>query len=239
MMRSARYYNGVTASAQRADRIIAVSAATRDDIVQLLAQHTAKLAVIHSAADIAPAPAARAESDSPYVMFVGTFEPRKNLATALRALVLTDPALMLTIVGETGWGDAEPAAIARELDLSNRVKFAGRVSDAERDSLMRGARALLLPSLDEGFGLPVLEAMSRGTPVICSNVPALVEIGGSAALYHMPHDAAGLAELLNRVWHDPQLRRELSALGLQRAAEFSWERSAHETLLVYRQAAAS
>ncbi len=232
---AARYYNGIAASMRRADRVITVSAATRNDVVQLLAPDPAKISVVHSAGDIEPAAAREPERVPPYALFIGTFEPRKNLVTLLRALALTGPEITLTIVGEAGWGADEPSQLAQSLGLAQRVTFAGRVSDAERDRLLAQARVLVLPSLDEGFGLPVLEAMSRGTPVICSNAAALVEIAAAAALYHMPLDADALAGLLTRMWQEPTLRDTLSKQCLQRAAAFSWARTARETLLVYRQ----
>jgi glycosyltransferase involved in cell wall biosynthesis len=113
------------------------------------------------------------------------------------------------------------------------VRFAGRASDAELDALYRGARVLAFPSLSEGFGLPVLEAMARGVPVVCSNTGALPEVAGDAALLHDPLDVAGLAQSMRRLWSDEALHAEYARRGRRRAAEFSWQRAATETWGVY------
>ncbi len=231
-----RYYAQIGASAARADRIIAVSEFTAGDIARLLPGAVAKTSVIHEAPDAAvesaPPPSARS-----YALFVGTFEPRKNLSVLLRALGRTHPDIALTIVGETGWGGHNPETEAQQLSLGERVRFAGRVSDAELDRLLRGARLLVVPSLSEGFGLPVLEAMARGTPVVCSDSGALPEIAGGAALLHDPADEAQLAQHIETLWFDDAAHWAWSARGLTRARMFSWERAAQETALVYRQAA--
>ena len=118
----------------------------------------------------------------------------------------------------------------------NRVQLAGRVSDAELDQLYREARMLVFPSLSEGFGLPVLEAMSRGTPVICSRTGSLPEIAGDAAVLVDPLDRPQLAQHMSHMWTDNGLHADYRARGLQRAAQFSWERAARETMAVYQSA---
>jgi glycosyltransferase involved in cell wall biosynthesis len=238
---SSGHYGQIGASVARARQIIAVSHAVAADVARLLPAAASKLAVVHEAADLY----ARSRTDAgaglepaPYVLFVGTFEPRKNISTLLRALALTSTDMRLVIVGEAGWVDNAPGQLAHELGVDDRITFAGRVDDAELDALYRGARALLLPSLDEGFGLTVLEAMSRGTPVLCSDVPALREVGAEAALYHAATDAAALAAQLSLLWRNSELRADLAQRGRARTAEFSWERAARETLIVYRRALA-
>jgi glycosyltransferase involved in cell wall biosynthesis len=232
---AASYYGRIGASIARAQQIIAVSNAVAADITRFFPAAAGKLSVVHEAAD-SPERRTTASEATPYALFVGTFEPRKNLSTLLSALALTPADVRLVIVGEAGWVDDAPARLARELGVGDRLTFAGRVDDAALDALYRGARALLLPSLDEGFGLTVLEAMARGTPVLCSDVPALREIGAEAALYHAPLDATALAARLQLLWNDAALRADLAGRGIARSAEFSWQRAARETVMVYRRA---
>ncbi|MCL5999747.1 MAG: glycosyltransferase family 4 protein [Chloroflexi bacterium] len=170
----------------------------------------------------------------PYALFVGTFEPRKNLVALLRALQEQPADFRLVIVGESGWGDNEPAQVASALGVAERVTFAGRLSDEQLDACYRSARMLVFPSLSEGFGLPVLEAMARGVPVICSNTGALPEVTGGAAMLHDPHDPATLAWLLRAMWTDDELHDEYRRRGLERVAQFSWARTAQDTWRVYQ-----
>lgn len=233
---AAAYYGRIGWSARAADRVIAVSRATQADIGRLLpAIPPAKVAVVYEAADDDGADCAALgppESDA-YALFVGTFEPRKNLATLLKAVRSMPDGFQLVIVGEKGWVDDEPAAVAAELGITGRVRFLGRLDGAQLDAAYRGARALVMPSLYEGFGLPVVEAMARGVPVVCSDTPALAEVAGGAALLHAPLDAYGLAGHLGRLWADEGLREALARRGRARAAEFSWARAARETLALY------
>ena len=249
---AAHYYGQIRTSAQRADRIIAVSAFTRQDVLRLLPQVAPdkvaldKVAVVHEAADVAVnrttettaitagEPSAEGEA---YALFVGTFEPRKNLNTLFAALAQTAPPIKLVIVGEAGWVDNEPARLAESLGLRDRITFTGRVSDDALDKLYRQARVFVFPSWSEGFGLPVLEAMARGVPVVCSAAGALPEVAGEAALFHAPQDANALAAHLNALWADAALRDDYRQRGLQRAAQFSWQRAAEQTLHLYRQTA--
>jgi glycosyltransferase involved in cell wall biosynthesis len=177
--------------------------------------------------------------NSKYLLFVGTLEPRKNLVALLRALARLPAEVRLVVAGAAGWGEGEagPGRIAAELGVRDRVTLAGRVSDAELDALYRAACAFVMPSLSEGFGLPVLEAMARGTPVVCSRAGSLTEIAGDAALLHAPTDDAELAAHLLALWRDDALRAEYSRRGFTRAAQFSWAKAAAETARVYREAA--
>lgn len=246
----ARYYGGITASAARADAIIAVSAFTRRDILRLLPAVPAdKIHVVLEAADEvkddnAASPSIQRSGQDhkphplPYVLFVGTFEPRKNLRTLLQALPFTPPDLRVVMVGASGWGAGggdEPAKLAQDLGVTQRVQLAGRVTDAELDELYRGARALVFPSLSEGFGLPALEAMSRGIPVICSNTGSLPEIVSDAALLHDPTDARQLAQHLTHLWTDDVLHANYRLRGLARAQQFSWQKAAQETAKIYEE----
>jgi len=252
-----RYYGAVAASVRRADRVIAVSQFTRSDVARLLPECLPRTHVVLEAADEAHIEdafrefrrtplaggrepwAPRVEAQPPYALFVGTFEPRKNLGALLQALARTPSDVRLTVVGEAGWGASEPAAIARALGLQDRVHFAGRVDDDALDGLYRGARMLVHPALSEGFGLIVLEAMQRGVPVVCSASGALPEVVGDAALLHAPRDADALASQMAALWNDPAARAELSRRGRARAAQFSWRTAAQETRMVYRLAQTS
>ncbi len=235
-----RYYGRIGWSVRHADRIIAVSRFTRDEMLRLLpAIPPDKIIVIHEA----PNPKSEIQNPksiiAPYALFVGTFEPRKNLVTLLAALAAwrdMPDDFRLVIVGEHGWAGGDPARLAAELALSERIHFVGRVSDTELHRLYCGARVFVFPSLCEGFGLPVLEAMRHGAPVICSNAGALPEVAGDAALFHDPLDADALAGLLRRMWHDEALRARYTQLGLARAQQFSWRQAAQATWRVYQSA---
>jgi len=235
-----RYYCRVRWSAQRADQVIAVSDFTRAEVLRLMPELSpAKVSVIHEAPDDPPAVVAAdlpAGLPARYVLFVGTLEPRKNLATLLRALARLPADVQLVVVGEAGWGDLALGALADALGVTARVTFTGRLADQQLDALYRRARMLAMPSLAEGFGLPVLEAMSRGVPVVCSAAGALPEVAGDAALFHLPTDDAALAGHLWSLWQDDARHAEFSRRGRVRAAQFSWARAAEQTLAVYRAA---
>jgi len=235
-----RYYRRVRWSARHADRIIAVSDFTRAEALRLMPElPPAKVSVIHEAPDDPPAVVAAELPEAlpaRYALFVGTLEPRKNLAALLRALARLPAEVKLVIVGEAGWGDASLGGLAAALGLARRVIFTGRLSGAQLDALYRRARLLAMPSLAEGFGLPVLEAMARGTPVVCSTGGALPEVAGDAALLHPPTDDAMLASHIWSLWQDNALHAELSRRGAARAARFSWARAAEQTLAAYRAA---
>jgi len=244
---SRRYYNTQIARAvAMADRILADSRATKADLIDLLGAPADKISVVWLAADARFKPMAPAEVQprldalglpETYLLFVGTFEPRKNVAgllTAYRLLLDREPgAPRLVISGRRGWlFDETPAQIDR-LGLRERIVFLDAPSDADLVALYNGATALALPSYYEGFGLPVLEAMACGAPVVISDRGSLPEIAGDAALVVNPDDPDALATALRRVSLDVDLRAELRRKGLTRAAEFSWERCARETLAAY------
>jgi glycosyltransferase involved in cell wall biosynthesis len=206
--------------ARAARRVIAVSEFTRGEIVELLGVPADRLRVIPNAVGEPfgrEGPAAAGD----YVLAVGTLEPRKNLAAAQQAAGRL--GVELKVVGAQGWGGVEVDG------------WLGRVSDEELAALYRGARCLVYPSLYEGFGIPVLEAMACGTPVVTSTGGATEEVAGGAAVLVDPHDptaiAAGIEEAVAR-------RDELRTRGLERAARFTWGRVAAETRAVYQEAAA-
>jgi glycosyltransferase involved in cell wall biosynthesis len=168
----------------------------------------------------------------PYVLFVGTVEPRKNLAGLLAALAALDrPGLTLVVVGPTGWGPALDVAAA---GVGSPVVRLGQVPDSDLPALYTRASSLCFPSFEEGFGLPVLEAMACGTPVVTSSSTATAEVAGDAALLVDPHDARAIAGALARVLDEPGLAEGLAAAGRRRAAEHRWDDAAARTVEVYR-----
>ena len=175
-----------------------------------------------------------------YVLSVGTLEPRKNLAAAIRAWSAQEPSTHrdtpLVVAGMKGWLTQE---LDKEIAVSESrgiVRFLGFVDERELPDLYAGAMAFVYPSRYEGFGLPVVEAMASGVPVITSDASCLPEIAGDAALLVAPDDARALHDAMQRMAHDPALRADLAARGLERAARFTWARCAEETVAVYRAA---
>ena len=167
-----------------------------------------------------------------YLLFVGALQPRKDPLCAVQALGLLDPELELLFVGpEKRGGDGVRHEVAR-LGLQRRVRFLGHVPKDALAALYRGASCLVLPSRDEGFGLPVLEAMAVGTPVVASTAGALPEIAGEAAVLVPPRDPAALAEGVERALSD---RDRLRALGLERSRRFTWQETARQTADVYEE----
>jgi alpha-1,3-rhamnosyl/mannosyltransferase len=228
-----------------ADHVITPSASTRNDVIKLLSVDPDRVSVIPEGVDAIFAPRGAAEVQArlaplgltagEYLLFVGTVEPRKNLARLLRAVELAAPALgPLVLAGGQGWKNAQILDALTRLERSGRARRLGYVPDELRPALLAGARAFVYPSLYEGFGLPPLEAMACGTPVLTSNVSSLPEVVGDAALLVDPEDVEALTAALARIWADDALRADLRARGLAQARRFSWERTAQLTLDVYR-----
>jgi glycosyltransferase involved in cell wall biosynthesis len=159
------------------------------------------------------------------------------LLLALRRLLDQGLHVQLAVAGQAGWGKVDLPAESARLGLTKLLRPLGYVSDADLPALYSGALAVVLPSLYEGFGLPALEAMACGAPVVAANSSALPEVVGSAGLLVDPRDASGLAEALRRLATEPGLREQLARAGPARAATFTWERAARETLAVLEAAA--
>jgi glycosyltransferase involved in cell wall biosynthesis len=239
-------------SLHAARRVIAISAATRSDLVRHYGADPAKISVVHHGLSPAFRPVdpptiaavrARHQLNGPYLLYVGTIQPRKNLARLIEAfaricaLPETPPDLSLAIAGRRGWLTAQIERQATDLGINDRVRFLGYVPDADLPALIGGALAFTFPSLYEGFGMPVLEAMACGTPVLCSNTSALPEVAGDAAILVDPHAVDAIAAGLARLVADAPLREQLRTRGLAHAAVFTWERCARATLDVLRAAA--
>jgi glycosyltransferase involved in cell wall biosynthesis len=175
--------------------------------------------------------------ENSFILFVGTIEPRKNLVTLLKAfwdLLKQEQRAQLVIAGKEGWLMDDALSAVDSEQLKDRVKFTGYVSDDELCALYSSCVAFVYPSLYEGFGLPVLEAMACGAPVITSNIASIAEVAGSAAELIPPTDVQQLAHSMAGLLRNEDKRKALSRTGLERAAEFSWERTARATLEVYR-----
>ena len=220
-----------------ADAVLTVSEASRRDLHRYLglpADRTFVTPLGFTLPEQAPLNTdAVPSSKMPYFLFVGNLTPRKNLLRVIQAFVLLrkdEPGLTLKIVGPKFWGSDEISALARE---TPGVELTGFVSEAELDRLYRGARALVFPSLYEGFGLPALEAMARGCPVIGSNVSSLPEVIGDAGLQVDPHSVEAIAGAMRQL-QVPELRATLRARGLLRAGAYSWRTTAEQTLAVYQ-----
>jgi glycosyltransferase involved in cell wall biosynthesis len=228
-----------------ATHIIAVSEQTKRDLMELYGTPAEKITVVYEGIDAGFSPAGPDavervrgiySPERPYLLMVGTLEPRKNHLTAVRALARLKAAgrpHRLLIAGGQGWLFDEIRRQIDSLGLHDDVRFTGYVPDAELPALYSGAACLLLPSLYEGFGFPVLEAMACGTPVVCANVSSLPEIAGDAALLVPPMDDEALAAIVARVLADPELAAKLVRAGLEQAGRFSWSRCAGQTVAVY------
>ncbi len=230
----------VSRSAARADLVLADSEATRSDIIASLGVAPARIEVLYGGVDSRfcpqpdPGEAERLRArygldERPYVLSVGTVQPRKNYVRLIKAFAqLRASRLQLVIAGGMGWLYQDILAEAEK--HAGSVRLLGFVDDGDLPALYRNASLLAFPSLYEGFGLPVLEAMACGVPVICSDVSSLPEVAGDAALLVDPLATAGLTEALARVLEDAGLRRQMISKGLAQAARFTWEQAARQLL---------
>jgi glycosyltransferase involved in cell wall biosynthesis len=236
----------VRSAARRAARVLTVSQSTKTDVVSMLGVAPQRIAVTPLGVDerFQPVPPDRIAQwrhergcHRPFILAVGTLEPRKNLPTLLRAFsrLVAEVPHDLMLVGPEGWLTRELEATLARLQLGDRVRLTGYVADAELPLWYAAAAAFVFPSFYEGFGLPVLEAMACGAPVITSNVSALPEVAGDAALLVNPDDEAALAEAILRVVTDPGLAATFRERGLKRARHFTWQRTAIETVAAYRE----
>jgi glycosyltransferase involved in cell wall biosynthesis len=233
--------------ARRARRILVPSESTRRDVTRLLAVDPGRIRLVPYAASPlyrplsdGPRALARRGVRPPYFLYVGTIEPRKNLARALRAFGRIVPSLpdhSFVIVGQAGWKYGEVLNEARRSDLAQKVVLTGYLPEEELPLLYNHAVALVYPSLYEGFGLPLVEAMACGTPVLTSSGSSLSEVAADAALLVPPLSEEKLAEAMTALAADEGLRADLRRRGFERAARFSWERTARETIEVYREVA--
>ena len=234
---------------RQADLIIVPSRAVQRDVVQYLRVPEDRVAVtphgcearFNPSRDAASLGAATARYGLParYLLAVGTLEPRKNLTTLVRAFARLrdrseiDPGVGLVLAGARGWLDDPIFGTVQSLGLDDAVRFPGFIDDDDLPAVYQRAELVVFPSLYEGFGLPLLEAMACGVPVVASNTSALPEVAGGAAMLVDPLDAAGMAQAIARLLGDKALRRRLRDGGLARAAQFSWQTAARQTLDAY------
>jgi len=233
-------------SVRRARRLIAVSESTKQDLVHYYHLPPERIDVVPNGVDdrFRPWPEAqvaafRAARGLPerFLLFVGTLEPRKNVAGLIRAYArLPQPRPPLMLVGGKGWLYDEIFALVESLGLGGKVHFVGYVPAEDLPGWYNAAHLFVYPSLYEGFGLPPLEAMACGTPVISSTTSSLPEVVGRAGLLVDPGDIEALAEAMDRLLNDEDLHAALRTAGPERAAAFSWRETARRTALVYRRA---
>jgi len=245
----------VPQSLSRATQIIAVSDATRHKLYEFFPVTAGRIQVVPEGVDLneaykalkdASATSTRFPFDRDFVLFLGTIEPRKNLLNAFRsfhAFLESRPEqaelVRFIVAGKKGWQTRE---IEQEFVTINHawkhvepngvIQFLGPVTEEEKWNLLARASCLFYPSLDEGFGLPLLEAMAVGTPCIASDRGALPEVGGDAAVYVDPEDIEAMSFALTQCLLIPEGVREIRELGLSRVAEFSWEKAARETMKI-------
>jgi glycosyltransferase involved in cell wall biosynthesis len=237
-----QFRTGLRATVRRADAIIAASRNTAEDLLSRTKVDPQKVHVIPEAAPPLPEEPpdpdeviARLKIPRPYLLFVGTLEPRKNLVRLIRAYrraAATGLPHALVLAGPLGW---RHQTLLREIALygPGDVVLTGPLAPPELDALYRSAAAFIYPALYEGFGLPVLEAMARGVPTICSNTSSLPEVAGEAALGVDPASVREIGAALEALLTDPALQEKLAARGRARAERFSWDETARLTLQVY------
>lgn len=245
-----RYYGQIERAVARADAIIAPSWSTRRDLIELLGVASDRIEVVPEAAappfrllDLPPDDTRSINglmlSRDQFALFVGTIEPRKNLAVLVEALaVLRDRDLSaappLVIAGARGWLDDALYDRIRQQRLADLIHFVGPVDLDALIWLYNACRVYLHPELYSGFGLPILEAMQCGAPVIAADTSSLPEVAGAAGLLVPPDDPAAWADTWQHVWRDDAVRDRLRSAGMEQAARFSWTAAARATLAVYR-----
>jgi glycosyltransferase involved in cell wall biosynthesis len=229
------------------DAIITVSGQSQQDILKYLHPPRERVHIIpygvrhifqpFSAAEARAHVTQRLHITRPYMLYVGALTRRKNIETALKAFAqvcAAFPDMLFVLAGPQSWQATPIASLVQQLGIAEHIHLTGPLTDDDLPALYNGADLFVFPSLYEGFGLPVLEAMACGTPVITSNVSSLPEVAGNAALLVDPYNVDELAGAIRRILSDPALAADLRAKGLERARQFSWERTAQETLEVYR-----
>jgi O-antigen biosynthesis alpha-1,2-mannosyltransferase len=230
----ARFTEQARTAAERSDLIVAVSHFTARQVEQLLKVEPGRIRVIHHGAQQShdPGPAADRE---PMILFVGALQRRKNVARLVEAFEQVPQGWRLTLAGSSGFGAEEILARIESSPRRRDIEVLGYVPDSGLTDLYRRASVFAFPSLDEGFGMPLLDAMASGVPVVTSNASALPEVTGDAAVLVDPADTSSIAEGLRKLIGDPQLREQLVQKGLARSREFTWENAVEKTWKVYQE----
>jgi glycosyltransferase involved in cell wall biosynthesis len=219
-------------AAQRSGRIIAVSQFTARQVTELLGVEESRVRVVHHG--VRPARATTVTREK-IVLHVGAIQHRKNIARLVDAFERLDSEWVLVLAGASGYGAAEILEKIGAARSRDRIRLPGYVTPSELAGWYARAMIFAFPSLDEGFGMPVLEAMAAGTPVIASNHSAIAEVAGNAAWLVDPEDTEELGNALVELARDPVRREMLSGRGLQRAAQFTWAEAVEKTWQVYRE----
>lgn len=237
-------------SAAKSDHIIADSEYTKNDIIRLLNIPDNKISVVHLSADTQFRPMTYDEYrpvldkyhlPSKYILFVGTVEPRKNLMQLIRSYHVIQRLIQekIVIVGAKGWKYSPIFRLVEDLHLTGTTIFTGYIDDSDLPAVYNGASVLVMPSFYEGYGLPLIEAMKCGVPVIGSNVSSIPEIIGEAGLLVDPNSTAELSNALLRILDSSTEHDRYSRLALERAKHFSWRKTAQQTLEVYKKVQSS
>jgi glycosyltransferase involved in cell wall biosynthesis len=221
-------------AAEQSDLIIAVSQFTASQVEHLLQVEASRIRVIHHGARPVP-PNAPAPSREPMILSVGAIQRRKNTTRLIEAFEQVEHGWKLVLAGSSGFDSEETLERIAHSPRKDDIQVLGYVTDAELEELYARASIFAFPSLDEGFGMPVLDAMARGIPVLTSNASAMPEVAGDAALLVDPKDVQAIAEGLGRLARDANLREELGRVGQARAREFTWEKSVEATWSVYKE----
>lgn len=228
---------------KKINRIIAVSEYTKTDLIDFLDIPEEKISAIPHGIETNLLPSSsdsgknRFNIPGEYILCVGTLEPRKNYLKMLDAFKITlksFPNLTLAIAGGDGWQSDQIHEKVKALQLANSIRFLGYVEPSSLSTLYKGASAFIFPSIYEGFGLPVLEALSFNIPIAISDITSLPEVAGKAALRFDPEDPEDIARQTIRLLEDSNLRKDLARLGNEQIKKFTWESAAQKTLNVYR-----
>ena len=228
----ARFTEQARDAAERADAIITVSEFTRGQVISLLGVAPSKVHVVHHGIRRLDLPAVQREN---VILNVGAIQTRKNITRLVEAFESIDPSWRLVLAGSAGYGSAEILARIAASPVRDRIMVTGYVSPEDLAAWYAKASIFAFPSLDEGFGMPVLEAMAAGVPVVTSNRSALPEVAGDAAMLVNPENTGELAEALRVLAQGEELRKSLACRGADRARLFTWEKAVSETWNVYRE----
>lgn len=228
----ARFAQQARHAADGSAAIITVSAFTKSQVVSLLGVAPAKIHVVHHGKRHLAYP--RDITREKIILNVGAIQKRKNIARLVEAFETLDPSWRLVLAGSAGFGSDEILARIEKSPARERISVLGYIANAELAGWYARAMIFAFPSLDEGFGMPVLEAMAAGTPVLASNSSALPEVAGDAALLVAPEDAAALGQALRDLAERRSLRESLAMRGLERARQFTWDTAVRETWDVYQ-----
>lgn len=225
-------------SANKARKIITISNSSKNDIIKYYQIPEEKIVVVYpgikeiEVSKMNKIPA-KYKIQGDFILYIGTLQPRKNLTRLIEAIsIIKNKKITLVIIGKKGWQYEEILAAPDTYGVKDRVEFLDFVPDEDLPSFYQNALCYVLPSLYEGFGLPILEAMQYGCPVLTSNVSSLPEAGGDAALYFDPMNVDDIAHKIDKVEEDNKLREEMKRKGLAHVKKFSWEKSAEHVLAI-------